>query len=174
MFPEMSASSFFAEVNRRAREVTRYRGRVSLMEHRREVRAQSYQPATSGGGSDVNGTAASIALMDFEARREREVEEHYAWVEAASKACYGPEESGDGGLWALLGESVADAVYLHYAEDMTWASTASRIGVSERQAERMADRGLAVCDLLGYSGLVATYRKRRPWEGVQPAQPVAC
>ena len=77
-----------------------YQGRVSLMEHRREVKAQGYDPTTSGSRPDVNGTAASIALLDFEERKRREVDEHYRWIEAASKACFGPDERGGGELCA--------------------------------------------------------------------------
>lgn len=172
MFPDMRALDFFCEVNRRAAEVERYRGRVSLMEHRREVKAQGYGPATSGTRADVNGTAASIALMDFEERKRREVDEHYRWIEAASKACFGADERGDGGLCALLGSTVAEAVYLHYAENMTWAATARVVGLSKSQAERKAESGVAACDLIGYAGLIAPYRKPAPWDRAEPV--VAC
>ena len=174
MFPDMRALDFFSEVNRRACEVERYQGRVSLMEHRRGVKAQGYDPATSGSRPDVNGTAASIALMDFEERKRREVDEHYRWIEAASKACFGADERGGGGLCALLGSTVAEAVYLHYAENMTWAATARAVGLSESQAERKAEAGVSACDLIGYSGLIAPYKKPAPWDGVEAAPVVAC
>ncbi len=174
MFPGMRALDFFSEVNRRASEVERYQGRVSLMEHRREVKAQGYEPTFGGGRSDVNGTSASIALMDFEERKRREVEEHYQWIETASKACFGADERGGGGLCALLGSTVAESVYLHYAENMTWAATARAVGLSESQAERKAESGVAACDLIGYSGLIAPYRKAAPWDGIGATEPITC
>lgn len=174
MFPDMRALDFFSEVNRRACEVERYQGRVSLMEHRREVKAQGYEPTFGGTRADANGTAASIALMDFEERKRREVEEHYRWIETASKACFGADERGSGGLCVLLGSTVAEAVYLHYAENMTWAATARAVGLSESQAERKAESGVSACDLIGYAGLIADYRRPAPWDGVAAAPAVAC
>lgn len=97
-FAYADAREFFEAVRDAARDADRISRRLAAMEASEGVRAQGYEPSVSHSRADVNGTARTVARMDYERRVSKRREADYALIDKACSVIYGDEQTGLGGI----------------------------------------------------------------------------
>ena len=147
-----NARDFFETVREASREAERTRLTLLQMEAREGARAQTYAERVSVGG-ERDRMAQTDARMDYEERMAKRVEEDYALLDLACRALYG-EDSGKGGLDALMGSAVADCMSFRYVDARPWEEVAALTGYSSKQCQRLCVVGLDACDFFGWANLV--------------------
>lgn len=148
-----SARELFAAVRDAALESRRAERTLERMRAAEGVRAQGYEPRVSGGGAPSSGMGATDARMDQESRLSGRLEQDRALLDLASAVIYG-RESGKGGVDALMGSSVADAMWWRYCDAAGWGRVAEAVGYSSRQAVRLVEQGLDCVDFFGMANCV--------------------
>lgn len=143
-----SARELFAAVRDAAIESRRAERALERMRAAEGVRAQGYEPRVSGGGAPSSGMGATDARMDQESRLSGRIEQDRALLDLASAVIYG-HESGKGGVDALMGSAVADAMWFRFCAAEGWVQVADRIGYSVRQVSRLVDQGTDAVDFFG-------------------------
>lgn len=146
-----SAEDFFEGVREASLEAERTRLALMRMEAREGVRAQGYE-AQGRSGYLSDRTAATDARMDYEGRMRGRLEEDYALIDLACRVLYG-EESGKGGVDALMGSAVADAISFRYVDARPWGEVAALVGYSGASAKSLRDlcrQGFDCVDFLGW------------------------
>ena len=143
-----SARSFFEAARDASVECERTREALLRMEAREGVRAQGYE-AQGRSGHASDRTAATDARIDYEERMRERVEADYALIDVACRVLYG-SESGKGGVDALMGSAVADAISFRYVDARPWSEVAALTGYSERQCHRLVETGFNAVDFLGW------------------------
>lgn len=146
------ARGFFEAVREASREAERTRLTLLQMEAREGARAQGYEPRVMVGG-ERDRMAQTDARMDYEERMRERIEEDYALLDLACRVLYG-EESGKGGLDALMGSAVADCLSFRYVDARPWSEVAALTGYSAKQCQRLCAVGLDACDFFGWINLV--------------------
>lgn len=146
-----AARDFFEEVRAASEEAERTRATLLRMEAREGVRAQGYEVrGRSAGGRDR--TSATDARIDYEGRMSVRLEEDYALIDLACRVLYG-SESGKGGVDALMGSAVADAISFRYVDARPWSEVAELMGYSGRSRRSLRDmcqQGFDAIDALGW------------------------
>lgn len=145
------AREFFETVRKASREAERTRLTLMQMEAREGVRAQGYE-AQGSSGHMSDRTASTDARMDYEERMRERLEEDYALIDLACRVLYG-EESGKGGVEALMGSAVADAISFRYVDARPWKEVAALMGYSHASWHALRDlcqRGFDAIDALGW------------------------
>ena len=147
-----SAKEFFEAVRESSRDAERIRLRLTAMEQRAEgLGGGGFEPRVRSTGEPDRMAGRVASLVDLETMlRERQAED-YALINAAFNVLYG--EDGHSGLWALVGWR-ADAVCLHYVNDMTWERVAESLCYSKYHVWREAQVALEVCDGWGMASVV--------------------
>lgn len=137
----MMAKEYFEGVRACQRAIDRRLAVLASMRHREEVRAQTYDAIGRATGNkdvmratDIRIDAENAALSGLAAMR--------AEVEGGRALCRGVRAANAAQRWA-------DALELHYVEDMTWRQTANALGVSERQAQLDISTALDWIDSVG-------------------------
>lgn len=146
------AREFFETVREASKEAERTRLTLLQMEAREGARAQTYAERVSVGG-ERDRMAQTDARMDYEERMRERIEEDYALIDLACRVLYG-EESGKGGLDALMGSAVADCMSFRYVDARPWEEVAALTGYSAKQCQRLCAVGLDACDFFGWANLV--------------------
>ena len=149
-----SARELFFAAREASREAGRIRRRSDAMRVAESVRAQGYEPGVSHTRADVNGTARTEARIDFEAASERRLAEDDELVAVATSLLYGPKGAG-GGVEALMGGCVADAMYFRFCAAQPWDVVAAACSFSVSQVRRLVRQGLDMCEALGWEALRA-------------------
>lgn len=147
------AREFFSAVRRAAADADRISRELARMEAAEGVRAQSYSGGGRGTRADANGTAATIARMDYERRVSRRREEDYALVDSACDVIYGSGQTGMGGIDALLGSAVADMVWWRFCACASWSEVAAHCELSVRRCQELVDMAMDTCDAYGVSAM---------------------
>ncbi len=145
------AREFFEAVREASREAERTRLTLMQMEAREGVRAQGYE-AQGSSGHMSDRTASTDARMDYEERMRERLEEDYALIDLACRVLYG-EESGKGGVEALMGSAVTDAISFRYVDARPWKEVAALMGYSHASWHALRDmcqRGFDAIDALGW------------------------
>lgn len=145
------AREFFEAVREASREAERTRLTLMQMEAREGVRAQGYE-AQGSSGHMSDRTASTDARMDYEERMRERLEEDYALIDLACRVLYG-EESDKGGVEALMGSAVADAISFRYVDARPWKEVAALMGYSHASWHALRDmcqRGFDAIDALGW------------------------
>lgn len=152
------AREFFGWVRRCAKEAERTRRTLERMESAEGVRGASLTPSVSHSREDVNGTARTVARMDYEERMRSRLDECYRALDRACDIIYGSPERGHerGGVDALLGSAVADCMWWRFCAAADWDEVAANAGYSKSQARRLVDVGLDGCDFFGEEVLKVT------------------
>lgn len=149
-----SARELFEAAREAARQRERDRANLEALDTRRRGGSA---PQTGGGSrgvrSDVNGTAASDAYLEYEARAMQRRRDSEGLLAYASALLYGRD--GRGGVAALLGSLFADVVFWRYLDDLTWGEVALRARVSQSTAKRHCTTALDTIDARGF-GLVVS------------------
>lgn len=99
-----------------------------------------------------DGTAASVAFLDFEAAAKRRISEDDALLRLAIGVLYGTD--GMGGAASLLTPSHADVVFQRYVSAYTWDKAAAVCNVAPSTAKRMASELFDVVDAYGFERAV--------------------
>lgn len=145
------ARDFFEEVRAASEEAERTRATLLRMEAREGVRAQGYEVrGSSAGGRDR--TSATDARIDYEERMGERLETDYALIDLACRVLYG-SESGEGGVDALMGSAVADAISFRYVDARPWSEVATLMGYSRwsrRSLRDLCQQGFDCIDSLGW------------------------
>ena len=105
------------------------------------VRAQSYEAVGRSSGVR-DAMAATDARIDAESAAAADLADMRREVEGGRELCRGIRAAHGTTRWA-------DALELHYIEDMPWTQTASVLGVSERQAQLDVSCALDWVDSVG-------------------------
>lgn len=143
------ARQYFAAVRDAAGEAERTKRQIERMEASEGVRAQGYQPGVSSSRADVNGTSRVVARMDYEGRMRRRLDEDYALIDSATSVIYGEEQTGMGGIDALMGSRCADAVWWRFCDCAGWHKVAEMVGMSEKWCRDAVEAALDACDAYG-------------------------
>lgn len=149
------ARDFFESVREASREAERTRLTLLQMEAREGVRAQTYAERVSVGG-ERDRMAQTDARMDYEERMRERIEEDYALLDLACKVLYG-EESGKGGLDALMGSAVADCMSFRYVDARPWPEVAALLGYSRwsrRSLRDLCQQGFDAIDFFGWDNVL--------------------
>ena len=147
------AREFFSAVRRAAADADRISRELARMEAAEGVRAQSYSGGGHGTRADANGTAATIARMDYERRVSRRREEDYALVDSACDVIYGNGQTGMGGIDALLGSAVADMVWWRFCACASWSEVAEHCELSVRRCQELVDMAMDTCNAYGIEAM---------------------
>lgn len=97
------------------------------MRAREGARAQAYDSIGHGTGA-LDAMRATDSRMDAEESAAAEIRDFAGQVEEGRELCRGIRAANITQRWA-------DALELHYIEDLPWRQTAGALGVSERQAQ---------------------------------------
>ena len=150
-----SARSFFEAVRDASVECERTREALLRMEAREGVRAQGYE-AQGRSGHASDRTAATDARIDYEERMRERVEADYALIDVACRVLYG-SESGKGGVDALMGSAVADAISFRYVDARPWSEVAAALGYSPDSAKSLralCEQGFDCIDFIGWDNVM--------------------
>ena len=150
-----SAEDFFEAVRNASREAERTRLTLLQMEAREGARAQGYEPRVMVGG-ERDRMAATDSRIDYEARMAERIEQDYRLLDMACKVLYG-EESGKGGVDALMGSAVADCISFRYVDARPWSEVAALMGYSRWSVNSLRDlchQGFDAIDALGWELIV--------------------
>ena len=147
------AREFFCAVRRAAADADRISRELARMEAAEGVRAQSYSGGGHGTRADANGTAATIARMDYERRVSKRREEDYALVDSACDVIYGSGQTGMGGIDALLGSAVADMVWWRFCAGASWSEVAGHCELSVRRCQELVDMAMDTCNAYGIEAM---------------------
>lgn len=149
------ARDFFEAVREASREAERTRLTLLRMEAREGARAQTYAERVSVGG-ERDRMAQTDARMDYEERMRERIEEDYALIDLACKVLYG-EDSGKGGVDALMGSAVADCLSFRYVDARPWPEVAALLGYSRWSVNSLRDlcqQGFDAVDALGWEHVI--------------------
>ena len=139
-----------------AREASRDAGRIerqlaALESSATRLAGPSMGPRVRSTG-DPDRMGRSVATkVDRESMLRRRQEDDYALIDAANRVLYGRD--GRSGLWALVGWR-ADAVALHYLNDMTWEQVADSLCYSKFHVWREAQVALETADAWGLASVM--------------------
>ena len=150
-----NARDFFETVREASREAERTRLTLLQMEAREGVRAQGYE-AQGRSGHMSDRTAATDSRLDYEGRMRERIEADYALIDLACRVLYG-EESGKGGVDALMGSAVADCISFRYVDARPWSEVAALMGYSRwsrRSLRDLCQQGFDAVDALGWERVV--------------------
>lgn len=142
-----SARDFFETVRQASREAERTRLTLLRMEAAEGLRAQSYE-VTGRSGHRADAMARTDARIDYESRMDERIREDYELLDLACQVLYGAE-SGKGGIDALMGSAVADAMSFRYVDARPWSEVSALTGYSERQCMRLCEQGIDAADFFG-------------------------
>lgn len=142
-----SAREFFRAVRDASVEAERTRLTLLRMEASEGVRAQGYEPRTTGGGNR-DAMAKTDSRIDYEERMRERIEADYALIDLACRVLYG-EESGKGGVDALMGSAVADCLSFRYVDARTWPEVSALVGYSISECKRKCAEGMDAVDAYG-------------------------
>lgn len=144
----------FAAVRDASRETQRHRRTLERMEAGEGVRGSGgFEPRVRSSAADVNGTARTLARVDYEASVERRIEEDWRLIDLGCALLYG-RESGRGGVEALMGGVVADCIYFRFVAAESWAEVAAHVGYSKSQCRRFTEQGMDGIDFFGWRNLM--------------------
>ena len=123
----MTAREYFEYIRACQRSIDRRLAIIASRRARESVRAQTYDAIGHGTGNR-DAMRATDLRIDAEKSAASEIRDLTDQVEEGRELCRGIRAANITQRWA-------DALELHYIEDMPWHQTASALGVSERQAQ---------------------------------------
>lgn len=151
LFENQSARDFFDSVRHAAMEVARTERQLARMEASEGVRAQGYTPMGKGSRTDVNGTSATDARIDYEGMMRKRLEEDRALIDGACSILYGPDSRG--GVAGLLGSATADAMWWRYCAAESWYKAADMASASVATVKRWCDVAFDMIDAAGFDAV---------------------
>ncbi len=147
------AREFFSAVREASIDADRISRRLAQMEASEGLKCQGYGSTGHGSRADVNGTARTVARMDYERRVAARREADYALIDRACDVIYGAGQDGLGGIDALLGSAAADVMWWRFCAAATWETVCRECGVKDSWARYTVERALDECDAYGMWGM---------------------
>lgn len=138
----MTARDFFEVVREAVRDFAKAELELAGLEERRLSLGGHGTMAVSGGGSDVNGTSASVAYLDREAALRRRVEEDRSLIRFANEVVDGIDLG--------IGSRFADVVWHRACSDETWPRVAESTKLSQSTCLRYYAAAMDYCDSVGF------------------------
>lgn len=146
----MGAREFFEAVRAASADASRARAELEALEERRLSLGSHGSSPVSGTRSDVNGTSASIALVDRERALHRRIEGDYAILDRACEVIYGVDN--DHGIERGLGTRFADVVWHRSCGERTWDEVAASTKMGKSTAKRYYWAAMDYVDSVGLLG----------------------
>lgn len=144
---EADVRDLLGEARHAARTLRRLRLRRESMRRSTGVRAQGYEPRVSGTRADVNGTDATVALLDAAPALDAQIARCERTLGALRRFLFGAD--GVSGASRLVGYDVAGMLWDHYGEDEDWQTVSRAWGADARHACSVA------CDVIDASGIAS-------------------
>lgn len=139
-----SARELFEAAREASRDAERIRRQLDAMEQRAEgLGGSGFEPRVRSTSDPDRMGGRVAALVDRESILRERQEEDYAIIDLACAVLYGTDNQA--GLWALVGWR-ADAIALHYLDDLPWSLVAQRMCYSESHVKQQASAALDVAD----------------------------
>lgn len=149
-----SARELFESAREASKDAERIRRQLLAMEARAgSLGGGSFEPRVASTPNPQRMADAVGAMVDREAALERRQAEDYDLIDLACEVLYGREQDGSGGLWSLVGWR-ADALALHYLDDLPWSKVAERLCYSESYVKQQARAALDTADGWGIPRVV--------------------
>lgn len=146
------ARELFEAAREASRDAERIRRQLAAMEGRAEgLGGSGFEPRVRSTGEPDRMGSRVAALVDRESMLLERQEEDYALIDAANAVLYGRD--GRSGLWALVGWR-ADALALHYLNDLTWEQVAAQMCYSRIHVWQQAQAALETADAWGFASVV--------------------
>lgn len=120
---------------------------LERMRHRALGGSSSISVGGRGATKDVNGTAASIAIVDYESMMRARLVEDTKLLNLCAALIYG--RNGREGVSAVLGSEYADVLFWRYLNAETWVRCGVLCHVSPATAKRHAMTALDTIDSIG-------------------------
>lgn len=83
----------------------------------------------------------------------RRLEEDYALIDRGCSVIYGSDQTGMGGVDALLGSATADTMWWRFCDGAGWNKVAREVGRSESWCRLAVETALDVCDQYGMDAM---------------------
>ena len=147
-----SARELFESAREASRDAERIRRQLLAMEHSATGLAGSgMEPRVRSTGEPDRMASRVASMVDREGLLRERIEWDYRLIDFANEVLYGMD--GRSGLWALVGWR-ADALALHYLNDLTWSVTGSLLGYSEQYVWQQAQVALDTADAWGLASVI--------------------
>ena len=146
------AREFFEAAREASRDAERIKRQLDAMAERAEgLGGSGFEPRVRSTSDPDRMGGRVAAMVDRESiLRERQAED-YALIDRANEVLYGRD--GRSGLWALAGWR-ADAIALHYLNDMKWSEVAQALCYSEPHVWQQAQAAIDTCDAWGMTSVI--------------------
>lgn len=141
------ARELFRATRDAAIDAERIRGILDRMEASDGVRGASLSGRVSSGGAS-DPMARTDARIDYEERVRERQDADYALLDIACEVIYGRDPRG-GGIAALMGAPVADAMWWRYCAAAKWRVVEARVGMTERWCRDACERAMDQVDAYG-------------------------
>lgn len=148
-----TAQDLFEAARSAAQETARAAHQRQALEAKRERSGSSIVGGSRGTKADVNGTAASNALVDFEALMDKRLARDQELLSYAAAIIYG--EDGRGGVSRLLGSDYADPLFFRYCDARSWAETAAMCHMAVRTVQRHVLTAFETVDAVTFERAIA-------------------
>lgn len=125
-----SAADLFDAARDAAIDAERRSRVIRRMESREGVRAQSYE-SHGRSGHRADAMAATDARIDYERRTRLARQSDYDLIDLACSVLYGSDQTGAGGVSAMMGPAWADCMWWRFCAAAPWAEVAAGCGMSE-------------------------------------------
>lgn len=150
-----TAREFFDAVLEASRDVERIRRQLDAMHERAALPASRQGPRsrTVGGRSSDRLGEAVVTMVTAEKHLEQRLEADYSMLDAATATLYGTDL--DKGLCSFVAPWVADAMYQHYVNGLSWPSVARMVGYERRYMMGKVSAAFKIMDMNGMAATVA-------------------
>ena len=143
-FQFQSARELFESAREASRDAERIRNQLMAMESAADgLAGPGLEPRVRSTGEPDRMASRVASMVDREQMLQSRIDWDYRLIDYANEVLYGSD--GRGGLWSLVGWR-ADALALHYLNDLTWAVTGGLLGYSEQHVWREAQVALQTAD----------------------------
>lgn len=142
-----NARELFEAARDAAIERDRARAQLEKMRHRTLGGSSSIAGGGHGGKKDINGTGASIAIVDYESMMRSRLADDERLLTVAAALTYG--KNGREGVAAILGTEYADVLFWRYLNAETWVSCGNICHIAPATAKRRAMMAIDAIDSVG-------------------------
>lgn len=154
----MRACEWFVQVRSAVLRYEAERDRVREAQAALTLKAQTYTEGRAAGYQQGDGIDALLDAKDRLDAMGREVD---AMVGEVRHVLYGTR--GRSGVAKLKGQRYADALWLRYANAMTWAEVAGEMGAGKRWCQMLCKAALDYIDRVGWAAIESADEVEEDW-----------
>lgn len=142
-----NARDFFNATRDAAFDAERINHTIERMQASEGLHAASLSGRVSGGSaSDV--MHKTDVRLDYEKRIQKRQQEDYELIDLACTVLYGKDSRG-GGIAALKGSAVADAMWWRFCAAAKWSTVERMVGMTERWCREATEAAFDTIDAYG-------------------------